>query len=204
MSTVDHDGDWRLHAELHGEDAAPHWILARLRGPRASADLAAAIPAGVVLTHDGTSLFAYAADRAALDDARAPLEAASREQGAQAAVTISHWEDDLGEWTQVDPPLDAAAGAEHEQALRDAHASATQTFVVQVGREDRSLFEQSMREWADRLGLRCELVEHPHLLRTQVAFTVSGPAHAVQEFRSGLKAEEWQTIRAAEQISFGV
>jgi hypothetical protein len=204
VSTVDGDEDWRLRAELHGEGARPHGILARFRGPQADRDAQEAVGSEVVLTHDGASLFAYAADRAALDRARAPLEAALSADGLQARVTVAHWQDDLGEWTQVDPPLEGAERDEHERAVRDAHAPAAHTFVVQVGREERPRFEQSMREWAERLGLRCEVVEHPHLLRTQVAFTVSGTAREVQEFRDGLRAEEWQTVKAAEGIGFSV
>jgi hypothetical protein len=60
----------------------------------------------------------------------------------------------------------------------------------------RAEFEQSMREWADRLGLECTIVEHPHILRTQVAFTVTGPKGKIDEFARGLRAEEWETIRA--------
>jgi len=53
-----------------------------------------------------------------------------------------------------------------------------------------------MRDWADRLELQCAIVEHPHLLTTQVAFTVTGPKRKIDEFARGLREEEWQTIRA--------
>jgi hypothetical protein len=72
--------------------------------------------------------------------------------------------------------------------------------VALVGREIREEFEQSMRGWADRLGLRLEIVEHPHLLDSQVAFTVSGPARKVEEFATGLAAEERQTIRTERTV----
>jgi hypothetical protein len=52
-----------------------------------------------------------------------------------------------------------------------------------------------MREWAQRLGLECEVVEHPHLLTTQVVFTVTGPRRRIDEFVEGLRAEGWATIR---------
>ncbi|HEX3511235.1 MAG TPA: hypothetical protein VHT27_09070 [Solirubrobacteraceae bacterium] len=193
----DAEQDWRLRAELTGGPAAPapHGILARFRGPRFVDDAQSAIPANVVLTHDGGTLFAYAADRDALDRARAPLEAALQEDGLRASVTVSHWEDDNGEWTQVEPPLDRAASGAHERAKRDAHAHATATFTVEIGKEVRSEVEETMQRWARERNLVLEVVEHPHLLRTQVAFTVSGSAHDVQEFRKGLNAEERATIR---------
>ncbi len=66
----------------------------------------------------------------------------------------------------------------------------TRTLVATVGREIREEVEQSMRNWADQLGLRCEIVEHPHLLNSQVAFTVTGSPRKVDEFAAGLAAEE--------------
>ena len=40
------------------------------------------------------------------------------------------------------------------------------------------------------------MVEHPHLLSTQVALTVTGPRHKVDEFVAGLQVGERATIRA--------
>jgi hypothetical protein len=40
------------------------------------------------------------------------------------------------------------------------------------------------------------VIEHPHLLSTQVAFTVSGPRRKIDEFAEGLKAEGWATMRS--------
>ncbi len=52
-----------------------------------------------------------------------------------------------------------------------------------------------MLEWAAKLGVECKIIEHPHLLTTQVAFTVTGPRRKVEEFSQGLGAEERATIR---------
>jgi hypothetical protein len=41
-----------------------------------------------------------------------------------------------------------------------------------------------MLEYAKSLGLECVIVEHPHLLSTQVAFRVTGPTSDVEEFVS--------------------
>lgn len=41
-----------------------------------------------------------------------------------------------------------------------------------------------------------QVIEHPHLLSTQVAFTVSGPRRKIDEFAEGLKAEGWATMRS--------
>lgn len=206
MASTDSEDDWRLCARLsrNGRPAEPHGIVARFRGPDLLRDAGRAIGPDVHLTHDGSTLFAYARDREVLQGARAALLAALESDGFSAEITLSRWEDDVGDWAQVDPPLDAASQAAHDHLVRDAHAPTTQTFVVTMGTDVRESFEQSMRDWAQRLGLSCELVEHPHLTSTQVAFEVSGPAHAVAEFRDGLHAEEWQTIRSAEVLSFGL
>jgi hypothetical protein len=72
----------------------------------------------------------------------------------------------------------------------------TRTMVASAGKLIRATFDQSMLDWAERLGLQCELIEHPHLLTTQVAFTVTGPKRKIDEFAEGLKAEELATMRA--------
>lgn len=206
MAVADSDEDWRLRVQLHegGEGARAHGIVSRFRGPQVARDAERAIGGEVHLTHDGSTLFAYARDLVALQAARGALLDAIDSEGLSAQITLSHWEQDVGDWAQVEPPPTDAARADHERALRDAHAPTTQTFVVQAGVAVRESLERSMSEWAQTLGLRCELVEHPHLLATQVAFTVSGPAHAVGQFREGLDAEERRTIRSAETISFSL
>jgi hypothetical protein len=42
-----------------------------------------------------------------------------------------------------------------------------------------------MLEWAQKLGLRCELVEHPHLLATQVAGLEAGAVVSLGVERCG-------------------
>jgi hypothetical protein len=48
---------------------------------------------------------------------------------------------------------------------------------------------------AVELGIDCKIVEHPHLLTTQVGFTVTGSKRKVEEFAQGLTAEERATFR---------
>jgi hypothetical protein len=57
-----------------------------------------------------------------------------------------------------------------------------------------------MREWAAKLELQCEVIEHRHLLTTQLAFTVTGPKRKVDEFAAGLRAEELATLRTERQV----
>jgi hypothetical protein len=190
------DRDWRVRAELSaaGSDTARR-LLERFRGAHVLAEAAAAVGEEVVLTHDGNVLFLYAADEPSLRAAQSALAQALRADSVTFAFTVSHWDEATEEWAQVEPPLTGARELAHEQAVKEAEAPDQKTFVVRVGKEIRSEFEASMQNWAGRLGLSCQIVEHPHLLSTQVAFTVSGTSRHVEEFRQGLAAEEFATIR---------
>ena len=115
--------------------------------------------------------------------------------GIGASVRISHWDEELEKWRQTDPPPTAAERELEVAAEHDADAIETRTLVVSSGKMIRAEFEQSIREWADKLGLECSIVEHPHLLTTQLAFTVTGPKRKLDEFAKGLAAEERATIR---------
>jgi hypothetical protein len=196
------DQDWRMQAELHVPDApgALHGLLGRLRGPNVVSEVEAKVPHDVVITHDGKLLFAYAADQATLAAARGAVEDVLREDAIQASVRVSHWDDERELWVRTDPPLSAEEQRADAEAERQADAIETRTLVVSSGKMIRAEFEQSIREWADKLELQCTIVEHPHLLTTQLAFTVTGPKHKIDEFARGLRAEEWRTIRTEQTI----
>jgi hypothetical protein len=191
--------DWRLQAELDVADAhgALHSLLGRLRGSGTDVvkEIEGEAPHDVVITHDGQQVFAYAADEATLGAARAAIEAVLAREGITAEVRVARWDDELDQWLQTDPPLSAPQQARAEAAKRDGEAIETRTLVASSGRLIRAEFEQTMSAWADRLGLECTIIEHPHLLSTQIAFTVTGPRRRVDEFARGLTAEEWSTIR---------
>jgi serine protease inhibitor len=120
--------------------------------------------------------------------------------GIKASMRVSHWDDELERWRQTDPPPSAEDRQAEEAAERDGETIETRTLVVSSGRMIRAEVEQSMREWAERLGLECKIVEHPHLLTSQLAFTVTGPKRKIDEFARGLRAEEWATIRTETQV----
>jgi hypothetical protein len=198
----DDEQDWRMEAELQVPDAggALHELIGRLRGPDVVKEIEARVPHDVVVTHDGKLLFAYAAQQATLASARSEIEQILAGDGIQASVRVSHWDDEFEKWRQTDPPLTVEEQQSEAAAERDANAPETRTLVVSSGKMVRAEFEQSIREWADKLELQCSIVEHPHLLTTQVAFTVTGPKHKIDEFARGLRAEEWQTIRTERAV----
>jgi hypothetical protein len=190
--------DWRLQLALALDDPKPALggLLKRLRGESpAIGAIEASVANDVVVTHDGELLFAYAASQSALDGARVSIEAALQDQQLGATISVSHWDEQLFDWRQVDPPLGDSEERARERSDDAAMASETRTVVVKLGREVRSEVERSLQISAGELGVECKLVEHPHLLRTQVAFTATGPHRKVEQFFAGLQAEERATIR---------
>jgi hypothetical protein len=196
------DQDWRLTAELDAGNTrgALDHMLGRLRGPDAVKDVQAAVPHDVVITHDGKLLFAYAASRDSLVTARRAIEAVVSRDEVKATIFVSHWDVKFDEWLQVEPPLTGERKQVEEAAEQDAEKVESRTMVASTGKLIRSEVEQTMGEWADKLGLKCEVIEHPRLLTTQVAFTVTGPKRKIDEFAEGLRAEELATMRAERAV----
>jgi hypothetical protein len=171
-----------------------------VRAPGPVEDVAAAVADDAVVTHDGNILFAYAPTRPVLESAREAIEAALRADRVAAEIQASHWDDRVDEWVQVDPPLAGAAKRDAETRERDAERVESRTLVAIVGKLIRSDVERTMRDAAQTLGLTCEIHEHPHLLSTQVAFTVTGPRRKLDEFAEDLRREEILTMRAQREV----
>ncbi len=190
--------DWRLELELDVQDSRHSLghLFGRVRGPDVVHDAQASVADDVVVTHDGKQLFAYAADAGALATARGAIEGVLHADGVAFSARVSRWDDDRDTWRQTDPPLTAEQQAGEEASERDAQEIVTRTLVAKSGKLVQAEFEQTMRDWAQKLGVECQIVEHPHLLSTQVAFTVKGPRRRVDEFSRGLNAEGWSYVRA--------
>jgi len=199
------DQDWRLKAELNVENrgGALDRLLGRVRGPDVFGDAEAAVSHDVAITHDGSLLFAYAASDAALATARTAIEDVLRRDNVEAVIVLSRWDDDLDEWLQTDPPLSGEQSRAVQAARRDGDTVESRTMVASSGKLIRAEFEQSMESWAARLGLECEVIEQPHLMTTQVAFTVTGPRRKIDEFARGLKSEEYATLRSERNVMLG-
>lgn len=113
---------------------------------------------------------------------------------------MSHWGDERDAWRQTDPPLTDREKRIEDVAERGAETMETRTIVVTSSKLIRNELEQSMLDWANKLGIECRTIEHPHLLTTQVGFIVTGPKHLLDEFSQGLNAEEWATIRTETSV----
>jgi hypothetical protein len=199
---VSDDQDWRLEAQLDVADkrGGTARLLGRLRGPDFVHDVEAAVPHDVVITHDENLLFAYASGEATITAARAAIETALKTDGVGASIRISHWDDERDIWRQTDPPPSAEEQQVQAAAERDDDVIETRTLVASAGKMIRAEFEQSMLAWAEQLGLQCSIIEHPHLLTTQVGFTVTGPKGKIDEFSRGLTADEQTTIRTETEV----
>jgi hypothetical protein len=195
---VSEDQDWRLTAELDVADrgSALDRLLGRVRGPDVVEEIEKALPHDVVITHDGKTLFAYAASEDAIGAARRVIEQILQRDAINAKIVVSHWDEELDEWRQVDPPLSAEQARSEEAADHDSEALETRTLVASAGNLIRSSFEQSLTDWGQKQGLKVTVAEHPHLLSTQVLFTVTGPKHKIDEFERALHAEGTATLRA--------
>jgi hypothetical protein len=205
---VSEDQDWRLEGELdrtEGNSALAEGSmlldrlvgLARTHTDELTAEIEAAVSHDVVISHDGRLLFAYATSREALEAARGGIEGVLAHDGIEASFRVSHWDDEIDDWRQIDPPASGEELRREQAEDRDAEAVETRTLVAGAGKLIRDTFEQAMLRYADELGLECEIAErHPHLMRTQVAFSVTGPKRKIDEFARGLRAEGWATVRA--------
>jgi hypothetical protein len=195
---VSEDQDWRLTAELDVTDrrGALERLLGRVREPDVVEEIETALPHDVVVTHDGKLLFAYAASEPEIAQARRVIEEVLRRDGIGAGIAVSHWDEDLDEWRQVDPAPAGEEARREDAAERDAEAVETRTLVASAGRLVRSSFEQSLLQWAEQLGIKVTVAEHPHLLTTQVLFTCTGPKHKLDEFARAIRAEGAATLRA--------
>jgi hypothetical protein len=199
--------DWRLKVELDAsvEGGGVSHLFGHLRGggggdPDVVHELESAVPHDVVLTHDGKLLFAYAADEATIASTRRTIEDVLARESMKGSIFVSHWDDELNSWRQTDPPPSAAEAQKEEAVKRDGETVETRTLVASAGKDVRGTLEQSMVEWAEKLGVECTIVEHPHLLSTQVGFTITGPRHKLDEFSAGLRAEETTTIRSEKSV----
>lgn len=196
--------NWRLQAELDAADrrGVLENLVGSLRSPELLKEVEASVPRDVVITHDGKLLFAYAADEATLQTTRDAIESVIGRDGSMArSIRLSHWDSELDDWRQTDPPPTTPQEKQPDDAAeREADAVETRTLVASAGKLIRVEFEQSLLEWASELGVQCEVIDHPHLLTSQVGFTVTGPKRKLDEFSEGLKAEERATIRTETSV----
>jgi len=179
------DQDWRLRADISDAQG----LAGRLREARHfDRELEPLISPDVVLSADGEVLFAYANTREAIDETATALRHQLAQESREATLAIWHWDNEGSDWHQVDPPPDPAeVGREHrddaeEEAREQADASVeTRTVAFTAGKMARNWFETAAADEARELGVALSIVEHPHLLSTQIVFTLTGPTGRVEQ-----------------------
>ena len=194
---MDDDQDWRLRAEL-ADPAAMH---AKLRDARQlETEVQSQVGDDVVLSYDDDTLFAYANTRGAIDRARRAIEGQLAADGSAASLQISHWDDAISEWHQVEPPLpeqdfEREVKREHEDFEASEARVETRTVAITSGRVVRNWFETTVADEARAAGVELSIVERPHLMTTQLAFTLTGPTAKVDEVIASLEQRAGQTTR---------
>jgi hypothetical protein len=188
------DQDWRLRVEL----ADAGGFHDRLRGAHHfERELEPLVAADVVLSYNEDTLFAYANTEAAIGEVRRAVEHQLASEGVSGAISVSHWDDGIGEvgdWHQVDPPETASEEAAEAQEPR-ADAVVTRNYVVKSGRVVNEYFEQTALEDAREAGVELSFAEHPHLLTTQISFTLTGPAVQVDTVIDNMKTRAMALTR---------
>ncbi|HST54989.1 MAG TPA: hypothetical protein VLJ42_03715 [Solirubrobacteraceae bacterium] len=215
------DENWRLRADIHGLDGREHRdrhehldrLIKRLRED--SSGLAGGLRDQVLMTHDGNTLFGYAFTLTELRSILSAIEAQLASDGRAATITLAHWDAAESKWQQLDAsglPIQGGEAecegeGERERAGVDgesqsgsdgdvsASTAAERTFVVVVGRLERNAFEWDIVNYITAHDLSYRMVEHRHLLSTQVAFHVSGPAEKLDELDRYIKREARRTFR---------
>lgn len=205
MVTDTDNDDWCLTAELEVGDKGGelHKLMTHLRGGEGDevlGEVEAAVPHDAVITHDGKLLFAYAADEATIVAVRGAIESVLAREQITAHVCTSRWDQGLDRWLQTDPPLTGEQASAEQAREHEEEAQETRTMVASSGKLVRREFEQTMREAAESLGVECTTIEHPHLLSTQVAYTVTGPKRKVEEFARDLEAVGWAYVRTERAV----
>ena len=198
--------DWRLRVDL----ADPAGLHDRLRDAQHfEHELEPLISPEVVLSYDDDTLFVYASTEDAVREARRAIEHQLASEGITATVVVSHWDDALGEdgdWRQVDPP-ETGEQLEHDKAERAEEEARdqrveTRTVAITSGRWVRTWFETTVADEAREAGVELSIVEHPHLLTTQLAFTLTGPTAKIDTVVADLKGRAMQVTRL--ETNFGI
>jgi hypothetical protein len=155
--------EWRVEVELSEEHglAVGHGLLTARLDEEAERSLGSS----VIVTHDGSHLFAYAASEAAARNAEAVIRGLLTGEGVEAEVRVTRWHPIEEAWKDPAAPLpetdDEAAGerARHEAAERaDEEESGEADWEVSVHLDslgdmlelDRALREQGFpvaRRW---------------------------------------------------------
>ena len=172
------DQDWRLRVDINDPSA----LHERLRSARHfERELDPLIADDVVLSHDDDTVFAYTNTSASIEEVRRAIEHQLAQDGLTAEVGVAHWDDPSATWLAPGEAPPAPPPADD--------TIVTRTFVETAGKLVRKYFEEVISADARERGVKLSIVEHRHLLTTQIAFTLTGPASEVESLIADIQAD---------------
>ena len=174
------DQDWRLRVDIDDPSA----LHASLRGARHfERELDPLIADDVVLSHDDDTLFAYAKTSASIEEVRRAVERQLAQDRLTAETHVTHWDEESETWLAPgEAPPRRSIGPSESAGTSESPAGdpiVTRTYAETSGKLMRNYFENVVAGEAESRGVKLSIVEHPHLLTTQLAFNLTGPSSAV-------------------------
>ncbi len=113
------DDDWRLQIDP-ADEGAIGGLSDHLRSSELEHDLATTLESGVIISHEGETIYLYAGDRHQLDKARSVVESFLDDKGWKADLDLRHWHKEAERWDPADAPdptTPAEVEAEHERLI---------------------------------------------------------------------------------------
>ena len=182
------DQDWRLRVDIDDPSA----LHARLRGAHHfERELDPLIADDVVLSYDDDTVFAYANSSASIEEVRHAVQRQLAQDGLTAETHVAHWDDGSGTWLapgEAPPHRASPVGDASSEPPADGPI-VTRTYVETSGKLVRNYFENVVAGEAKSRGVKLSIVEHPHLLTTQLAFKLTGPYSAVQAVIDAIQSD---------------
>lgn len=112
--------DWRLQVNLE-DDGAAGKVADVMRSGELEHQLSVDVEEGVIVSHEGETIYLYAGDREQLDKARAAIGKYLDAQGWKGEFDLRHWHKEADEWEDPDVPEPTTAAekeAEHERLMK--------------------------------------------------------------------------------------
>jgi hypothetical protein len=116
-----HGDEWRVEVELGEEHGVA--LVQRLSAAQLDEEASAKLGNGVIITHDGPHLFAYAASEPGARQAESVIRGLIAEEGLEASVRLTRWHPIEEAWKDAATPLPQT---EDEQAAERARHGASE------------------------------------------------------------------------------
>jgi hypothetical protein len=112
--------DWRLQIDLDDEGTAGG-VADHLRSAELEHELATDHDKGVIVSHEGATIYLYAGEREQLDLAQTAIQKHLDDEGWKGEFDLRHWHKEADEWEAPDvpePTTPVEKKAEHERLMK--------------------------------------------------------------------------------------